>query len=128
MFDLGSKGEGGNPIEDFLKKMGGDDIVIRTMVNDQRLGKLAEYEITKGYTTMQFVPEQVQAKFQEFKSIVKKGQMSLSVLEDDVYKRWGVAEANRDETTGAKGSCAQIGFHNVEIEVAEIPEGSEQDH
>jgi methyl coenzyme M reductase subunit D len=128
MFGLDGK-EGGDSLEGFLKKMGGDDIVIRTMVNDQRLSKLAEYEATKGYTNMAIDPDVVRVKFQEFKDIVRQGQISLRGLEDDVYERWGVNEASRENfTDGSETSCARIGFHSFDVEVAEIPEGSEQDH
>lgn len=71
------------------------DAVIVAQMNDNRLSKLAEYELTHGYTNLKVEQEQVQEKFVEFKNLVLKKSSTLAELETTVFSRWGVLEKPR---------------------------------
>jgi len=88
----------GDMFKDLFEQMKQDDAVVRALMNDQRLMKLADYDSTHGYTRMKVTQEEVQAKFVELKGLVKNGEFTLKALEDDVYNRWGINESTRDES------------------------------
>jgi molybdenum cofactor biosynthesis enzyme MoaA len=91
--------------QDILKKalaslLGGmknvpSDAVIMAQLNDNRLSKLAEYDVSKGYTDLKVENEQIQEKFCEFKNLVLKKSSTLAELETTVFSRWGVLEKPR---------------------------------
>jgi len=133
MFE-GEYGQGKNGPPDFLKELMEqlklEDSVIRAQLNDQRLFKLAEYEVTQGLVNPDVTPEAFQTRFNEFKSLVKRGSFSLKDLEDDVYNRWGVQEVSRQDPKGQE--VPTIGFSTdfdvSKIDVADIPEDSPDNH
>ena len=125
--------QGKNGTPDFLKDLLGqiaEDSVIRAQLNDQRLLKLAEYDVTQGLVKFKVAPEEFQTKFNEFKGLVQRGSFSLKDLEDDVYNRWGIQEVPRQDSTGIEPSS--IGFNaNFDVDnldVADIPEDSPDNH
>jgi hypothetical protein len=90
-----------NELKSILGKLLGennvpDDVVINTALNDIRLQKLAEYDISKGYTNMKdLTNEAIQAKFAELKTTVLTKSSTLAELETMVFTRWGVTEKPR---------------------------------
>ena len=88
-------------LRDMLGKLLGadnlpDDCVINAILNDQRLIKIAEYEVTKGNTDFNTpTPETLQAKFTEFKQLVLAKSSTLAELETTVFSRYGVLEKPR---------------------------------
>jgi len=61
--------------------------------NDLRLEQLASYEVSRGLT--KGVDQQnLLAKFTEYKQLVRKGSFTLQQLEDIVYSKYGVLEAD----------------------------------
>jgi hypothetical protein len=96
------KNKGNDELRNMLGKLLGmenvpDDCVIQAMLNDQRLQKLAEYDVTKGYTNLKVEPEQLQERFTEFKQTVLKKSSTLAELETTVFTRWGVLEKPRND-------------------------------
>lgn len=94
------KDNGGNELRDILGKLLGvnnvpEDCVVQAILNDQRLQKLAEYDLTKGYTNLKIEAEQLQEKFAEFKHTVITKSSTLAELETTVFSRWGVLEKQR---------------------------------
>ena len=125
---LGADGAGGQA--DFMKKLMDDlkqkDSVVISMMNDERLMKVAEYEATHGYTKPKVTPELLQERFSEFKTRVLGGGLTLKALEDDVYSRWGVQETDRDPSD--KPTKTPIGFNLHDLEVADLKEDSKANH
>ena len=109
-------------IKQIMEAMGANDEVIKAQINDQRLLKIAEYDITQGYLKKNADPDQYHAKFFELKSLVKRGSFTIKDLETDVYTRWGVLEDARETTP--KSTRNTIGFCVDSMEVAQIPEKS----
>jgi len=72
-----------------------DDAVITATLNDNRLMKLAEYDLTKGYTYIKIENEDVQKKFTEFKNLVMAKSSTLAELETAVFSKYGVLEKAR---------------------------------
>lgn len=105
------------------KSMENTDPKLKAMLNDERLYKLAEYDITQGYTKLKGTDRNtLQSKFTEFKGRVKRGDFTLKEMEDDVYNKWGVTEA-MDVTVPEENRIQPIGF-----KVADIPEDSPENH
>lgn len=61
-------------------------------LNDIRLRKICEYELTKGWTTLDITPEVLQEQFKYFKAKVKSKSFTLDELEDVVYSKWGIVD------------------------------------
>lgn len=122
----------GEMFRKLFDQMKADDSVIKAQINDQRLLRLAEYDVTHGYMRMKVTPEELQSRFFELKGLVIKGEASLKALEDDVYKRWGVCEETREEAvlkeleTGNK--ITPIGFNLNDMPVAKMSEKSKRNH
>lgn len=72
-----------------------DDCVITAILNDQRLQKLAQYDVTKGYTDTKIEVEDLQTKFAEFKRAVLAKSSTLAELETMVFTRYGIMEKPR---------------------------------
>jgi hypothetical protein len=108
-------------MEQLMKQLHMDDSVIRAQINDQRLVKMAEYDVTRGYTKSQVLPESLQSKFAEFKTLIKRGSFTLEELESDVFSRWGIQEPPRSIQ---KKGVQITGFSMADIQVARIPEYS----
>lgn len=127
MMGFGKQDGNGSNQNDMLKQllesMQMDDEVVKAKMNDQRLLQLAEYAVTHGYTKSTVEPEAFQSTFTEYKSLVKRGSMKLRDLESDVFKRWGVQEDAREQVS--PDTSRTIGFSIDDIEVADIPEDSE---
>jgi hypothetical protein len=125
--------EGLDGIGDLFKKLGINDKMLNAQMNDQRLSKLAEYDLTKGYMTIKVSGEQIQTRFNELKRIVKTGENTLKDLEDEVYERWGVDEERRmdalqKETLSPEREKSIIGFNIDDIEVADMKENDKRNH
>ncbi|MCP3686745.1 MAG: hypothetical protein GY861_29250 [bacterium] len=128
---LGGQGGQGDMLNELLKQLQSDDSVIRIQMNDQRLTKIAEYDVTKGYTQLtQATPEILQVRFCEYKSIVKKGETTLKQLEDDVYTRWGVTEEKRESAVDKTPEDQKplIGFSPNSLDVADMDENDKRNH
>jgi hypothetical protein len=83
-------------LKQLMGQMGAMDAVEQILRNDSRITNLAEYEVTRGYTHINGVTkEEIQARFADFKGIVKRGEFTLQGLENDVYARWGITEPAR---------------------------------
>lgn len=80
-------------LHDIMEEM---DLVMKVVLNDTRLHHLAEYEASHGYIKQKVTPEDVQKLFSEFKLLIKRGSFTLKTLEEDVYKRWGIVEDQRN--------------------------------
>jgi len=129
MFGMPSgDGEGGDKndiMQQLLHALNQDDEVVRAQINDQRLLKLAEYDITQGYMKTNVTPDLFQTRFNEMKGLVKRGSFTLNALETDVYTRWGIQEGMRsDAPENTKRN--QIGFSMDDVKVANIPVGSKE--
>lgn len=115
--------DGQNPLADMFGKLcGGRDIpedpAIQAVLNDQRLLKLADYDITHGYTkTKPLAPEDVQAKFSELKMLVLHKESTLAELETMIYNKWGIQENPRKLSPEAERKPI-IGFSTMK-ELAE---------
>ena len=122
----GQNPEGMNPM-DLLKMLSGElpkDPALTAMLNDQRLLKLADYDITKGYTTKKkHTPEEVQDRFSQLKQIILKKESTLAELETLVYNKYGVQEGPRDKAPADELERPQIGFF-----VDESIAGTDKDH
>jgi hypothetical protein len=119
--------------KNLMNQLKQDDSVIRVQLNDQRLIRLAEYDASHGYMKTGITKEVLQSRFEDLKGLVKKGSMTLKELEDDVYSRWGVTEESRDEALNRISEEGLedkplIGFHPDNLEVADIPEDSPENH
>jgi len=126
MMRFGKQDGNGNQndmLKQLLETMQMDDEVVKARMNDQRLLQLAEYAVTQGYTKSTVEPEVFQNIFTEYKTLVKRGSMKLRDLESDVFKRWGVQEDSREQVS--PDTSRTIGFSIDDIEVADIPEDSE---
>ena len=93
-----------DPLRELLGKLMGaenvpDDCVLKAILNDQRLQKLAEYDLTKGYTNMKVERDELEAKFAEFKNTVKTKRSTLAELETTVFTRWGIMEKPREQAS-----------------------------
>ena len=86
-----------------------DDCVVSAMLNDNRLMKLAEYDLTKGYTDINIQNEQIQARFAEFKNIVLKKSSTLAELEITVFSRYGILERPRIDSAVKEKVLSDIG-------------------
>lgn len=105
-------------MNELLKQLQNEDSVLRVQLNDQRLEKLAEYDVTKGYTNIKTTPEELRNRFSEYKTLVKKGESTLKCLEDDVYSRWGVLECKREEAVPEDNVV--VGFSMADVKVKKI--------
>ena len=102
-------------MKQLMDQLAQNDSVVRVMMNDGRIMKAVEYDITKGYTSKltNFSGEDMQARFNEFKKLVKRGSFTLAQLEDDVYARWGIDEKPRVEMADIMSNTSKsspIGF------------------
>jgi len=81
-------------LNEITKGLGMDKLPTPAVValNDIRLRKLCEYEITKGYTNLDITPEVLQEQFKYFKAKVKSKSFTLDELEDVVYSKWGIVD------------------------------------
>lgn len=120
-------GQGGGLFDEILKQLGSEDSVLRAQLNDQRLSKLAEYEVTHGYINVKVTADQLQQKFKDFKNLVRSGDFTLKALEDDVYNRWGVQEESR-ENSNDTNTKPITGFSFDEMDVADMDEKDERNH
>ena len=64
-------------------------------INDARLQKIAEYDLSRGYTDVKITSEQLNAKFAELKNTVLTKSSTLAELETTIFSRWGVLEKPR---------------------------------
>jgi len=90
-----------DPLKDIMGKLFGDklpdDCVVQAILNDERLRKIAEYDLTSGYTNVQTAtPEKLQHKFGELKRIVQTKESTLAELETLVFNKYGVQEGARE--------------------------------
>ena len=102
-------------------------------LNDQRLSKLAEYDVTKGYMNIKVTLQQLQARFFELKHLVKTGETTLQGIEDDVYSRWGVVEEARKsalqkDMTNPDGEKTITGFSIEDMKVATMKDTDKRNH
>jgi len=111
-------------LKDLLNQMSQDDSVVKVMLNDMRIKKVAEYDVTHGYTKMDVTADQLQGKFAELKHLVRRGSFTLKGLEDNVYSRWGITEDSRNMAGKPAGTKSQIGFCMSDIKVADISNDS----
>ena len=107
------------------------DSVMRAKYNDHRLQILSEYEVTKGFLVNKITPEEVQSRFLELKSMVKRGETTLKDLEDDIYARYGIVEESREEIVmkgvEQKNQHKQImGFNIDKMDVLKVSEKSKR--
>ena len=128
---FGDKG-GIDGLNELFKQLKIDDKVLIAQLNDQRLSKLAEYDVTKGYMNIKVTPQQLQARFFELKHLVKTGETTLQGLEDDVYSRWGVAEEAREsalqKAMSEDDNKPIIGFAIEDMKVAKMKENDKRNH
>lgn len=123
----------GDMMKNLMDQLKQDDSVIRAQMNDQRIEKVTEYELTKGYTKKDVQPEQLQAKFSELKGLIKRGEFTLKQLEDDIYAKWGISEEPRvdalkkEQEAGTK-PMGRIGFNVDDLPVLDVPEDSPKNH
>ena len=97
---MDKKEQGGDELRKLLGSLLGkdnvpDDVVIQAAINDNRIQKIAEYDLTKGYTNIKVSPEQLNEKFSEFKTAILKKSSTLAELETTIFSRWGVLEKPR---------------------------------
>lgn len=92
-----------------------EDCVVNAIINDQRLVKLAEYDVSSGYTNIKVDPELIQARFAEFKNIVLKKSSTLAELETTVFSRWGVLEQPR-----INSPTSQTKLNDIDVKFAEV--------
>jgi len=135
MNDIFGGKDGLGNLDELFKKLKIDDKVLVAQMNDQRLTKLAEYDLTKGYTQVKVSGEQLQAKFHELKRIVKNGENTLKDLEDDVYNRWGITEEGREdalqraiESERSEDEKPIMGFSIDDMDVAKMKENDKRNH
>jgi hypothetical protein len=103
----------------------------RAIVNDQRLLKLAEYEVARGFMNMKFSQEEVRRRFSYFKTRVLNGSQTIKELEDAVYSKYGVQEGDENNPASQKSSLSlssSKGFCIDDMKVADIPENSPENH
>jgi hypothetical protein len=128
---FGDINSSGNPLKDLLNQLKQEDSVLRAQLNDQRLMKLAEYDLTEGYMRLKSAtPDALQNKFYELKRKVRDGSFTLKALEDDVFTRWGIQEESRDieMKNNPDQRTVVTGFDLNSIDVADLPEGSPENH
>tara|TARA_R110000823_G_scaffold236867_1_gene362495 strand:- start:825 stop:1235 length:411 start_codon:yes stop_codon:yes gene_type:complete len=117
--DPNGSGPEQDAMKNFMEQLSQKDSVVRTIMNDQRIMKLVEYDITKGYTTTPKDNKDLQVRFNEFKKLVKRGSFTLAELEDDVYARWGIDEKPRTEMPDMKPlgeTSNSIGFYQTDTQ------------
>jgi len=66
--------------------------------NDQLLMELAMYHESKGMTTTLPNPDQLFARFEEFKRLLKRQEFTMGQLEDRVYSRYGVITKEKNKS------------------------------
>lgn len=81
----------------FKGMMDQPDSMLHVIVNDERLRKVTEYEVTKGFTNLKVTPEELQQRFTEFKVMVMTKEATLAELETLVYNKYGISEQPRDK-------------------------------
>ena len=101
-----------NSLNDLMTKLlgagGVTDSVVQAIMNDQRLVKLAEYDVTRGFMNIKVSPEQAQDRFAELKMIVLKKEATLAELESMIYSKYGVIEGPRE--VAPKAERGPFGF------------------
>lgn len=95
------------------------------MINDQRLLKIADYEVTNGYRNMKVTPEDVQERFVYYKTRVMNGSFTIKDLEDEIFSKYGIQEGKRNTVETRRDP---IGFRIENMRVADIPENSPENH
>lgn len=93
--------------------------------NDQLLMELAVYCESKGMTTALPNPDQLFARFKEFKSLLKRKEFTMRDLEDKVYSKYGVTTKGKNEPI----TLNDMLNHTIEMskELQRKAEGNEKD-
>ena len=123
----GNPDEQGDPLKRMMDMLGMDDVAMRVKMNDDRLMKLAEYDVLEGYTKTPQPEDQpvLVSRFAEFKGLVKRGEETLKQLETFIYEKHGITEGSRADpvSSGVIHGFACPEINDLPDDLDELPVG-----